>query len=79
MADGCLGIEWLAEKGPDLGIVDVYIDGALKESSNLRLNDFPALSNIAVFAVRELSRKEHVIKLLTKTPKAAVDGFIVFS
>jgi hypothetical protein len=73
------GIEWLAEKGPAFDIADVYLEGGLKHSSNLPLNDFPTLSNIAVFGVPGLSRETHLIKLVIKTPRAAVDGFSVFS
>ncbi|MGH9582382.1 MAG: hypothetical protein ACRD4O_05555 [Bryobacteraceae bacterium] len=72
------GIEYLAEKGPGLGVADVYVDGSLKHKINLALSDFPHLSRIAVFGVSALPNKRHMIEIVNRGGVAAVDGFRIY-
>jgi hypothetical protein len=73
------GIDYLAEKNSDLGDVDVYLDGVLKENVNLRLQNFPRLSQVVVCRIEGLSRGPHTIKIVNKTTAGAVlDAFRVY-
>ncbi|MGA2609444.1 MAG: hypothetical protein ABSH01_18535 [Terriglobia bacterium] len=73
------GIDYLAEKHTDLGDVDVYVDGALKQNVNLRLENFPRLSQVVVFRTDGLSDGPHTIKIVNKSTAGAVlDGFRVY-
>lgn len=74
------GIDYLAEKNTDLGDVDVYVDGVLKENVNLRLQNFPGLSQVVVFRIEGLSHGPHTIKIVNKTTAGAVlDAFRVYA
>jgi hypothetical protein len=73
------GIDYIAEKNTNLGDVDVYLDGALKQNVNLHLENFPRLSQVVVFRVEGLSRGQHTIKIVNKTTAGAVlDAFRVY-
>jgi len=73
------GIEYLAEKHTDLGDVDVYVDGVLKQNVNLRLENFPRLSQVVVFRTNGLSDGSHTIKIVNKSTAGAVlDAFRVY-
>ena len=73
------GIEYLAEKHPELGNVDVYVDGALKQNVNLHLENFPRLSRVVVFRIKGLSGGPHTIKIVNKSTAGAVlDAFRVY-
>lgn len=73
------GIEVIAEKDKDLGDVDVYLDGALKQSISLRIENFPRLSRVTVFSIDGLSKSRHTIKLVNKSAAGAVlDAFRVY-
>ena len=73
------GIEYLAEKHTDLGNVDVYIDGALKQNVDLHLENFPRLSRVVVFKLEGLSDSPHTIKIVNKSTAGAVlDAFRVY-
>jgi hypothetical protein len=73
------GIEYLAEKHTDLGNVDVYVDGALKQNVNLHLENFPRLSRVVVFRIEGLSDARHTIKIVNKSAAGAVlDAFRVY-
>ncbi|MFZ0961802.1 MAG: hypothetical protein WAO35_12940 [Terriglobia bacterium] len=73
------GIEYLAEKNTALGNVDVYIDGVLKQNVNLRQENFPRLSRVAVYRIEGLSNSPHTIEIVNKSPAGAVvDAFKVY-
>jgi hypothetical protein len=73
------GIDYLAEKHTDLGDVDVYVDGVLKQNVSLRLENFPRLSQVVVFRTDGLSHRPHTIKIVNKsTAGAVVDAFRVY-
>jgi len=73
------GIEYLAEKHTDLGNVDVYMDGALKQNVDLHLENFPRLSRVVVFKLEGLSDGPHTIKIVNKSTAGAVlDAFRVY-
>jgi hypothetical protein len=74
------GIEYLAEKHTDLGNVDVYVDGALKQNVSLHLENFPRLSQVVVLRIEGLSDGPHTIKIVNKSTAGAVlDAFRVCS
>ena len=72
--------EPLREDGDaELGDVDVYVDGALKQNVNLRLENFPRLSQVVVFRTGGLSDGPHTIKIVNKSTAGAVlDAFRVY-
>jgi len=73
------GIDYLAEKHGDLGNVDVYIDGVLKQNVGLRLDNFPRLCQIVVFSVGGLPAARHTIKIVSRSDAhAVVDAFRVY-
>jgi hypothetical protein len=73
------GIDYIAEKHTDLGDVDVYVDGALKQNVNLRLENFPRLSRVVVFRTDGLADGPHTIKIVNKSTAGAVlDAFRVY-
>jgi hypothetical protein len=73
------GIEYLAEKHADLGNVDVYMDGALKQNVDLHLENFPRLSQVVAFRIEGLSHGPHTIKIVNKSTAGAVlDAFRVY-
>jgi hypothetical protein len=73
------GIDYLAEKNTDLGDVDVYLDGVLKGNVNLRLQNFPRLSQVVVYRIEGLSHGPHTIKIVNKTTAGALlDAFRVY-
>jgi len=73
------GIDYLAEKHTDLGDVDVYVDGVLKQNVNLHLENFPRLSQVVVFRAEGLSVGPHTIKIVNKSTTGAVlDAFRVY-
>jgi hypothetical protein len=74
------GIDYIAEKHTDLGDVDVYVDGALKQNVNLCLENFPRLSQVVVFRIEGLSDGPHTIRIVNKSTAGAVlDAFRVYS
>jgi hypothetical protein len=73
------GVACLAEEGPGLGDIQIYLDGTLKQEVSLRLDDFPPLSRITVFAARDLPSGRHVIRLVNKaTNPIGFDGFKIY-
>jgi hypothetical protein len=73
------GIEVVAEKSPDLGDIDVYLDGVLKANVSLRLVNFPRLSRVVVFSAEGLSNNRHTIKIENKSKAGAMfDAFRVY-
>jgi len=73
------GIDYIAEKHTDLGDVDVYVDGVLKQNVNLRLENFPRLSQVVVFRTAGLSNGHHTIKIVNRSTAGAVlDAFRVY-
>jgi hypothetical protein len=74
------GIDYIAEKHTDLGDVDVYVDGVLKQNVSLRLENFPRLSQVVVFRTNGLSDGSHTIKIVNKSTAGAVlDAFRVYA
>jgi hypothetical protein len=73
------GIEYLAEKHGDFGNVDVFLDGELKQNVNLRLENFPRLSQVVVFRAAGLKDGPHTIRIVNRSSAAAVvDAFRVY-
>ena len=73
------GIDYIAEKHTELGDVDVYVDGTLKQNVNLRLENIPRLSQVVVFRIEGLSQRSHTIKIVNKSTAGAVlDAFRVY-
>ena len=73
------GIDYIAEKYTDLGDVDVYVDGALNQNVNLRIENLPRFSQVVVFRTGGLSDGPHTIKIVNKSTAGAVlDAFRVY-
>ena len=72
------GIEYLAEKNSDHGKVEVHLDGKLRETVDLGLVNFPRLSQVVVFSVRDLAPGRHTVTIVHRGPGYAVlDAFRV--
>jgi len=73
------GIDYMAEQFHDLGNVDVYIDGTLRQNVNLCRQNFPRISQVVAFSVQGLPAGSHTIKIVNRsTAYADLDAFRVY-
>jgi len=73
------GIDCVAEKARGNGSADIYIDGILRKTVNLGLNNFPAVMQVTLFQWRGLPDGRHTIKLTGKADGALNwEGFRIF-
>jgi hypothetical protein len=74
------GIEYIAEKHSDHGVVDVFIDDQFQQEVHLSLTNMPRLSQVVVFRKDGLPEREHTIKIVNKSEAyAVVDAFRVLT
>jgi hypothetical protein len=74
------GIEYVANKTPELGSVAIFLDGQQEESASLRVDDFPALLGIAVFSRQGLSPGAHTIRIVNSGgSRINLQGFRVYA
>jgi hypothetical protein len=74
------GVEYVAQKTRGMGMVEVYLDGTLRETVNLEVKDFPALFGVTVFAAEGLAAGAHVLKLVNADDaRINVEGFRIIS
>lgn len=76
------GIEVLSEKFGDQGGIDISIDGQPRGKVNLKVLDFPRLSQIRVFSAQGLPAGKHTIRIVNSGSPAdyiAIDAFPVTS
>ena len=72
------GVALIAEKGPEFGAADVYLDGHRMASLDLRTENFPRISSVQIFSANGLQRGEHTIRLVnTSADYAAIEMFRV--
>ena len=73
------GIEVLSEKNADHGVMEIYLDGQLKQSVDLSLRNFPRLAQVVVFRTYGLPPGRHAIKVVNKGPGfGIIDAFRVY-
>ena len=72
------GIELLSEKFSDQGSLAVFLDGRHAAGVNLKVDDFPRLTQIPVFSVQGLPAGQHTIRIVnTGSDYIALDAFVV--
>lgn len=72
------GIEVVANKSSEQGSAEIFLDGAQQETVSLRVEDFPVLLGVIVFSRQNLSRGQHVIRVVSAgDAKINVAGFRV--
>jgi hypothetical protein len=70
------GVALIAEKGPEFGEAEVYVDGRRKATPRLHTDDFPRISSVQVFAATGLSQGTHTIRMVNASGNyAAVQAF----
>jgi hypothetical protein len=62
------GIEYVSEKDSSLGHAQVYVDGRFAGNASLRLEDFPALTQVVVFSVQGLKLGRHMFRIANSNP-----------
>ncbi len=58
------GIALIAEKGPEFGSIDVFVDRERKASLDLRTPNFLRISSVEIFAISGLDRGSHQIRIV---------------
>jgi alpha-L-fucosidase len=83
MGDSCryefngTGIDVIGATGPQLGALDVYIDGVLRKDADLTTTS-PRQVQQTIFSIRTLSKTKHEIKLINVTgQRVEIDAFVV--
>ena len=72
------GVEWLAERYRDEGTAEVYLDGELRGTVDLKLENWPRLAQIPVFSAQGLPPGPHTLRIVnTGTNYVLVDAFSV--
>jgi len=72
------GIEWISEKFDDEGNADVFLDGQPRGSVDLKLENWPRLTQIPVFSAQGLLAGKHTLRIVnTTTNFVLVDAFAV--
>jgi hypothetical protein len=70
------GIELLSEKFNDHGDIDIFIDGQPSGSANLKVVNFPRLTQISVFSLQGMSKAQHTITIVNKSlDYVTIDAF----
>jgi hypothetical protein len=72
------GVALFGEKGPEFGAAQVYLDGQLASAIDLRTPTFPRIAGVQVFAVSNLRRTAHTLRVANRsTGYAAMESFQV--
>jgi hypothetical protein len=72
------GIAYIADRDQSFGSVDVLVDGALSDTVNLSIQNFPRLCGVSVFRTESLKKGPHTIRIVNRTPAPVVlDAFRV--
>lgn len=72
------GVACVAERSPDSGAADVYLDGKLLKTVELGLANFPTISNVQIHEETGLKKGPHQVKVVNKRGGAVrLSGFRV--
>jgi hypothetical protein len=72
------GVALIAEKGPEFGAAEIYLDGQHAASLDLRTENFPRICSVEVFSTDSLRSGNHTIRIVNKSADyAAVEMFRV--
>ncbi len=72
------GIAWLANKSADFGSAEVWLDGKLADTVSLAVRNLPRLSGVTVFRAENLTRGDHILRIVSRDGGLAIDSFHVY-
>jgi hypothetical protein len=73
------GIAYIAQKDRRYGNADIYLDGKFQKNVSLKLENFPRISQVTLYAVENLPRRNHTLKIVNRSNDLInVDAFKVY-